>query len=246
MRRWMTTAPSPSHVAHVDFSPVLACSPGSLASPTFAAQQTINEIGLACSTTGFVFLSNCGRLQGLGTEVLNLSKLYFAQSLEVKQQCLTPNGQRGYYRYVSAALDKDSIEAFNVGHPTHPTTSQREAYFTKRYGPDSEHVWRSLVGADQNRWPTLDALTEGANFQSLLTEYYMLCQHTSELVLECLAIYMGLPHKRFRQLHKRADHNLEVKYYPTLSSAGLSTNMVSPDAETRLPVHTDLSSVKLA
>lgn len=139
---------------------------------------------------------------------------------------------------------EDYIEAFNMGRDIPSSGRLRSAYY--------QHMGAGAASVDDflppdNRWPTPVPLVppqdtnavgdQCALVRRALVEYYDASSLTAYMLLEALAVALGVDPNTFVQFHGKHDHTLELKRYHALSS-----RLQSP---VRMSAHSDLSSLTL-
>jgi isopenicillin N synthase-like dioxygenase len=180
----------------------------------------------------------------LVSAALNASSWLFALPQSVKRSIVPPSRahiekpERGYYRYISEALDQDSIQAFQIGpcagedSAASPSPLQlRQAYFDSIQMPQNMRN----VGHSGNVWPQLST-DEAADFQLVLSAYHIASQLTALKMLRSVESALSFPSGQLVSAHSRSDSLLELKHYPALKLGA---------DQTRLVAHADLSSFTL-
>lgn len=158
----------------------------------------------------------------------------------------TPNGFRGYYRYVGASGVDDAIDCFSIGRDdvADPASLRRNFYINagweeQEYLPiiSRRNPWDVLLnhvnsaeGAEQN------GLNNNfmSDFKDMLVAYYEMCSAVGMDVLRHISCGLGIrpsipqggpdPNgeydlEYFTSFHGKRDCDLQAKYYPQLGEA---------------------------
>ncbi|GAM27549.1 hypothetical protein SAMD00019534_107250 [Acytostelium subglobosum LB1] len=228
------------------------------------ADKTFSSLGAkilnAGTKIGFMYLKNTPITDVLKRHTLEQTKRLFDMPMSEKQQfAQSAENTRGYYRFEgvgygeSVTLDEnleeqnttsnktdDYIEAFLMGNDQHTPWTLKKEYYKKRFGITSARQYQSLAHCQPNQWPSTS--TSNDTFRQDMNEYYNACTLTSRLIIETIALSLGLPRDHFVHLHNNNDHTMELKHY--CPSQTKPTDVATPTS-VRMKEHADLSTVTL-
>eukprot|EP01138_Halocafeteria_seosinensis_P004423 gb/GECG01004524.1/.p1 GENE.gb/GECG01004524.1/~~gb/GECG01004524.1/.p1 ORF type:complete len:363 (+),score=48.15 gb/GECG01004524.1/:1-1089(+) len=180
------------------------------------------ELLAAFQQTGFAYVSGNLLTPELLRTTLDATRNFFSLSDDAKARLKTENCRRGYYRYMGAMHDSDSIEAFNIENDSVKCVSElREEYYQRRGFP------QDLKDMGTNRWPSVAELSSAESFRTTMAAYFNLSHNISQVLLVCLAEALRLHPTQLSSCCSKADDVLELKRYNALAS-GNDIDRLSP------------------
>ncbi|KAJ3062136.1 hypothetical protein HDU98_001963 [Podochytrium sp. JEL0797] len=216
----MDTKP-PAMIPIIDFSHFL--DPAGLSSD--AAQTAAEEMVTALSRSGFVYLKNHGIPKETIEGMFELSKGFFAQSVEEKNKVVweNPEANRGYVGQgveKLSDLDKegraDEIKTLNEISP-----DLKEAFDVGLNDATSPH---------RNRYPTPE-------FGTQCDTFFETMQQMNLKIMTAIAVGLGLPPAFFQPAIRRGTNTLRMLHYPACDPAAIN------ETSRRCGAHTDYGSV---
>lgn len=185
-------------------------------------KKFVADLGAAYTNIGFVAVRNHFLTQQMQDELYASIKAFFSLPDEVKKQYEIPGiaGQRGYTgkgkEHAKGRNTGDLKEFYHVGQELTPGELAKEGY--------PANVWPEEI--PQFRSATLSA------FQAL--------EKTGKLMLQAIAIYLGLPEHYFDSRIRNGNSILRpIHYFPVTDPAS-----VQPDA-VRAAEHGDINLITL-
>jgi isopenicillin N synthase-like dioxygenase len=157
------------------------------------------DIGDACRSVGFFYITGHGISDGLIRSVFVASETFFAQPLEGKRNFLysAKSGNRGYVPMKGEALDpsrpSDLKEAFNIG---------------LEVSPDDGEVLAGVRFRAPNLWP------EQRGFRDTMLNYYAAVWQVGKALHRAFAIDLELPPTFFDNKLDRPMAVLRLLHYP--------------------------------
>ncbi len=158
-----------------------------------------SEIGRACRTVGFFYVSHAPVPAGLRDEVFASSRRFFAAPGSVKAAVSMAGSRhnRGYVGLAVEALDPargpDNKEAFNVG---------------LDLAPDDPEILADKAFRGPNLWPDLPG------FRETLLRYYDAMLMFGRILHRAVALDLGLPPDYFDDKLRRPLATLRLLHYP--------------------------------
>ena len=173
---------------------------------------------------GYVYIQHPAVSPRLIAAMKATSRRFFSSTLpqlpEMKKQAIrTEIGFRGHYRYVGASGKDDPIDCFSIGNDVPDPFKLREAYY-RSAGWEQDEMMRLIDR--QNPWH----LIGDDELRAVSTEYYAACHNVSMDALRHIALALGVrpsadadvDAELFAKGHTNADHNLELKHYPSVAA----------------------------
>ncbi len=173
-----------------------------------------SEIGRACRTVGFFYVSHAPVPAGLRDEVFASSRRFFAAPKSVKAAVSMAGSRhnRGYVGLAVEALDPargpDNKEAFNVG---------------LDLAPDDPEMLADKAFRGPNLWPDLPG------FRETLLRYYDAMLAFGRILHRAVAVDLGLPPDYFDDKLRRPLATLRLLHYPAAApEAGIASSGPAP------------------
>ncbi|MCS7162341.1 MAG: isopenicillin N synthase family oxygenase [Bacteroidia bacterium] len=186
-------------------------------------QRFIQALGEAFQEVGFVIVRHHRISPDLQAAIYAKTAAFFALPPEVKQRYIVPGtaGQRGYtppnQEYAKGRDVPDLKEFFHIG----PEISD-----------PTDPLYHRLP---RNVWPT-----EVSGFREVMEEAYQRFLETGQLLLEAIALYLGLAPDYFTRRIRNAPSLLRLlHYYPISSETSI------PPGATRAAEHEDINLITL-
>lgn len=182
--------------SQADGLPVIDLSP--LTQGDQGVARVAAEIGHACRTIGFFYISNHGIPVEVLQEVYTLSARFFALPIDEKRALTIAKSMnnRGYAGMESESLDpsklSDAKEAFNIG----------------REPEEGEALDPGTPSIGHNQWPVL------SGFRAVMLGYYDAMRRLSERLHAAFALDLGLPGDYFADKIDRPLATLRLLRYP--------------------------------
>lgn len=180
--------------------------------------QFVSEIGQAYSDIGFVAIDNHGIDYKLINELYKQIEAFFALDTEVKEKYGNIlGGQRGY-----TSFGKEHAKDSNKG-------DLKEFW----------HFGQILSETDPLRaeYPDNVIVDELPAFNEVGLKAYTVFENTGKVILQSLALYLGLDEYYFDKWVERGNSILRPIYYPPI--------IESPDGAVRAGAHEDINLITL-
>ncbi len=180
----------------------------------------VHDLGTAFTETGFVAISNHFLKEEVEKEAYDHIKAFFSLSDTVKQRYERPDlfGQRGYI-----SKRKEHAKGQKVG-------DLKEFY---HFGQPLSSIELVSLGYPENVWPQeVDALKKSA-----ITVYESL-QKTGVVLLQAIAIYLGLKENHFNEFVIKGNSILRAIHYFPLSEK-------EEEGAVRAAAHGDINLITL-
>lgn len=205
------------------------------------SRTAANELVDALQMHGYCYLKHSSVPPSLLQDVKARGRHFFtsvypALSEFHKESLRTEMGFRGFYRYVGASGRDDAIDCFSIGRDISLPQELRKDYYAAAGWEANEYMPKI---SRTNPWGPLKEVDPAAAeaFQNALLAYYDACHNVSMDVLRHVACALGIKpalstgeelpddavdEEFFVANHSRMDHNLEVKYYPSIGRVARS------------------------
>lgn len=186
---------------------------------TLLKQQFVNQLGQAYEEVGFVAVKNHGVPDKLIEELYDQVQQFFALPLEKKLQYEIPNlaGQRGY-------------TSFGREHAKGSEAPDLKEFF--QYGQiveDGDPI--------QNEYPDNVKVFEVNHFNDTLYAAYKNFEKSGSLMLQAIALYLGLPENYFTEYIHNGNSILRCIHYPPITK--------EPSSAIRAEQHEDINLITL-
>lgn len=202
----MSTAAAFRRVPVVDVSSLVS-------GPVRTWRKTVEELGEAARTVGFLYVTGHGISQRLFNDLLRAAERFFALPMERKMAVYIGNS-RNHRGYVPVGE-----EVFYGG-----TTDQKEAFDLALDLPDDPEYLSGNPLLGPNQWPDLPG------FASAVQAYYEATLHFGRILLRGFALAMGERVDAFDDCVRKPTSQLRLIHYP-----------FNPDAQDAVGIgaHTD-------
>lgn len=189
------------------------------------------EIGRACRTTGFFYVSGHGIPDGLLADVFAASRSFFAlpPADKARVSLAAAGNNRGYVGMDGENLDPDAPadmkEAFNIGREIEP----------------GELVDPAAPSSGGTPWPDL------AGFRPTMTAYYQACRRLCEELHAAFATDLGLASNYFTPFIDRPAATLRLLRYPPVGqvAAGLGAGTHSDYGNVTILAQDDVGGLEV-
>ncbi|XP_058502411.1 uncharacterized protein si:dkey-10o6.2 [Solea solea] len=183
-------------------------------------QDLSQELKAAFTEIGFVFLKNTGITEEEVDRVMDVSKKFFLQPDEVKQE-FSRNTFAGCPNHGWVSLETERLNPRRPG-------DLKESFNTSSLDPDI-------------RWPSSDT---GSGFREIHTSFFQRCKELSLRVMRVMAHSLGLDPEVFVSEHQFIGTNmngttLRCLYYPPVNTERVKGGQV------RCGEHSDYGSITL-
>ena len=159
------------------------------------------EIGRACESIGFFYLTGHGVPQSVRQAVFDRAADFYHLPLENRQQqTATQEWNRGWIQSKPGeklTADSRVFEQYRI---------ERE------FAPDDPALQSGSVFCQPNRWPSDDV----PGFAEDCTRYFTAMQGLARQLLQAFAMGLGLPADRFERYCANPISQMSLMYYPSL------------------------------
>lgn len=177
----------------------------------------VADLGEAFTTIGFVAIKNHGLHEALRLNLYEVVQQFFSLPIDTKKKYEFAElfGQRGY-----VGKGKETAKGFKVA-------DLKEFYHVGQPAP--------LEGMPGNIFPQ-----EFPDFEKLMLEVYQIFEHTGNILLRAIALYLHLPEDYFDEKVKNGDSILRALHYFPIENPELL-----PEGAVRAAAHGDINFITL-